>query len=296
LRPGLFAKRERERLLFPRRLLAELLVLGGLIIAMSALGPFGSYTMPAGERLAHWAFFLLTGYVFFRPVTAAGTALASQSGLPRSVTVACACLFGALPTSLVVALAIAGFSWREVTVGDLAAVYAQVLIVGATVTVVQLLARRASNPVAGDPTPLAGMPLPGEAVSDGERVSAEEAGVGEDPGEVQTGQAAFLDLLPAHLGREVICLENEDHYVRVHTPVGSAMILMRMRDAVAQLEGRGERVHRSWWVAREAVIAVVRDDRNLKLRLQDGREVPVARASIAVLRDKGWLQRLSPEL
>ena len=88
----------------------------------------------------------------------------------------------------------------------------------------------------------------------------------------------------------MICLENEDHYLRVHTRLGNAMILMRMRDAVVQLdETEGERVHRSWWVARHAVAGVVRQDRNLRLRLVDGREVPVARANIPALRAKGWL-------
>jgi DNA-binding LytR/AlgR family response regulator len=67
------------------------------------------------------------------------------------------------------------------------------------------------------------------------------------------------------------------------------MILMRMRDAVGQLQGRGERVHRSCWVARDAVVATLRNGRNLSLRLCDGREVPVARANVATLRAQGWL-------
>ena len=42
-------------------------------------------------------------------------------------------------------------------------------------------------------------------------------------------------------------------------------------------------------MARDAVVATVRQDRNLKLRLSDGREVPVARANVAALRAAGWL-------
>lgn len=293
MRPVPLAKRERARGV-ARRLVAELLVLGGVILVLAALGPFGSFARPFGERLAYWAAFLLTGYAFFRPVIAAGTALASQTGLPRPVTIAGACLFGALPTSLVIALVAAGFRSRQVTVGDLAAVYAQVVVVGATVTVVQLLARRGRDSDAvGAPTPAEAVPQPQPSGEDTRDDGGEAAAV---PDAATTGAPAFLDALPPHLGRDVLCLENEDHYVRVHTPAGNAMILMRMRDAVAQLEGKGERVHRSWWVARDAVVGVLREDRNVKLKLRDGREVPVARANIAALRDKGWLQHSSPEL
>jgi len=274
----------------PRRLLAELLVLGGIILAMGALGPFGSYAAPISERLAHWAWLLLAGYAFFRPVIAGGSALSSQTGLPRPVSIAVACLFGALPTSLVVALVFAGFRWRQVTVGELAPLYLQVLIIGAIVTIIQVVARRTNDPVAGETSPPQHLAVSGEASCD-RHVGTEEDDEGAPV--VSSNQTAnlpaFTDLLPSYLGSDVICLENQDHYVRVYTTTGDAMILMRMRDAVAQLEGKGERVHRSWWVARNAVVAAVRQDRNVRLRLSDGREVPVARSNVPALRAKGWL-------
>jgi DNA-binding LytR/AlgR family response regulator len=82
----------------------------------------------------------------------------------------------------------------------------------------------------------------------------------------------------------------EDHYVRVHTPHGSALLLMRMRDAVAELDGLpGALVHRSWWVAQGAVQGVRREGRNVRLQLAGGIEAPVARAQIAPLEAAGWL-------
>ena len=51
-----------------------------------------------------------------------------------------------------------------------------------------------------------------------------------------------------------IALQGEDHYVRIHTALGSELVLMRLGDAIQELDGlEGERVHRSWWVARRAV-------------------------------------------
>ena len=51
----------------------------------------------------------------------------------------------------------------------------------------------------------------------------------------------------------------------------------------------GMRVHRSWWVARAAVVGVEVEGRNLKLRLSNDLRAPVSRASVAKLRQVGWL-------
>jgi DNA-binding LytR/AlgR family response regulator len=82
----------------------------------------------------------------------------------------------------------------------------------------------------------------------------------------------------------------EDHYVRAHGPGTSALILLRMRDAEAELAGvDGRRVHRSWWVARASVEKVLRDGRGYKLRLTNGLEAPVARDRVAALKAAGWI-------
>ena len=77
--------------------------------------------------------------------------------------------------------------------------------------------------------------------------------------------------------------------MRAHTALGSELILLRMRDAVAELEGiDGAQVHRSWWVARDAVEDVKRDGRNLRLVLPDGLEAPVSRTRVTELKEAGW--------
>lgn len=102
--------------------------------------------------------------------------------------------------------------------------------------------------------------------------------------------ARFIDRLPARLGRNLLCLQMEDHYVRAHTDLGSDLILTPLKDAVAELgEIDGLQVHRSWWVARSAVAAALVNGRNYSLRLTNGLEVPVSRASVARARASGWL-------
>ena len=109
--------------------------------------------------------------------------------------------------------------------------------------------------------------------------------------EPRTGAISPLsDRLPVRLGEEVLCLQMEDHYVRVHTRAGSDLVLMAMSRAVAAMGAReGLRVHRSWWVARDAVEAAVPDGRQWKLRLRGGLEAPVSRSNTARLREAGWI-------
>jgi hypothetical protein len=100
----------------------------------------------------------------------------------------------------------------------------------------------------------------------------------------------FLARLPAKLtGAELWAVEAEDHYLRLHTSLGQDLILMRLGDAIGELEGiEGARTHRSWWVARTAVRRVERDDGRATLVLPDGAEAPVSRAYARLLRDAGW--------
>ena len=100
----------------------------------------------------------------------------------------------------------------------------------------------------------------------------------------------LTDQLPSELGSDVIALEMEDHYVRVHTALGSELVLMRLRDAMAHVADiEGHQVHRSWWVARGAVEDVRREGRNIRLILARGIEAPVARAQVSELKVAGWL-------
>jgi DNA-binding LytR/AlgR family response regulator len=102
--------------------------------------------------------------------------------------------------------------------------------------------------------------------------------------------AKFLGRLPAKLaGADVWAVEAEDHYLRLHTSLGQDLILMRLGDAIAELEGiEGAQTHRSWWVARAAVSRVEREDGRARLILADGAEAPVSRGYIKTLRAAGW--------
>ena len=101
----------------------------------------------------------------------------------------------------------------------------------------------------------------------------------------------FLERLPPKLrGAEIWAVEAEDHYLRLHTSKGQDLILMRLADAIAELQGiEGAQVHRSWWVARSAITEAVRGDGRATLTLKDGAEVPVSRTRARLLRERGWI-------
>ncbi|HWF77076.1 MAG TPA: LytTR family DNA-binding domain-containing protein [Caulobacteraceae bacterium] len=100
----------------------------------------------------------------------------------------------------------------------------------------------------------------------------------------------FLTRLPARLaGADLYAVEAEDHYLRLHTSQGQDLILMRLSDAIEELEGlEGAQTHRSWWVARAAVAGAERLDGRAVLTLKDGAEVPVSRGFAKTLRSAGW--------
>jgi hypothetical protein len=103
--------------------------------------------------------------------------------------------------------------------------------------------------------------------------------------------ARFLARLPAKLyGADLWAVSAEDHYLRVHTSRGEELILMRLADAIDELEGlEGAQTHRSWWVARAAIREVKRGDGRATIILPNEKEAPVSRTYARTLREAGWI-------
>jgi hypothetical protein len=92
-------------------------------------------------------------------------------------------------------------------------------------------------------------------------------------------QPALLTRLPPALGRNVVALKAEDHYTRVYTDRGDALLLIGLSGAIADMTAggvAGVRTHRSWWVAADAVETAFQRGRHAFVRLHNGVEVPVS--------------------
>lgn len=103
-------------------------------------------------------------------------------------------------------------------------------------------------------------------------------------------EAAFRRRLSAkRRGARLIAVEAHDHYLKVHTDCGEELITLRFADALSELErAHGWRVHRSWWVAADAVEGVRWRRGAGELRLLGGLTAPVSRTHAPVLKDAGW--------
>ncbi len=246
-------------------------------VFLAILGPFGSIAAPLPERLVTWIGFAWLGYACYRPMQSVASWGERTLALPRWGVLAAAVLVGTVPMTVAV-IAINSTPLGSVEWPGLNAAmttYFSVLVIGAAVTVL-------FNLVQGTPREAVAPRL--VAAPD---VAAPVAAPAPAPAPPPN---PLLDQLPADLGSDIVALEMEDHYVRVHTALGSALVLMRLRDAMMLVtEIEGMQVHRSWWVARGAVEDVLRDGRNVRLKLPRGIEAPVARAKIAELRDARWI-------
>jgi hypothetical protein len=233
--------------------------------AMTMTGAFGTSAAPLVPRLAYWLIVMEAGALIGIGVNVGVRLWGRLTGKPW-LEGALVSLLIALPLTLVVLVATTGFFGdRTFTLASIGWLFAMVLAVTAMITAINY----ATAPHA----------LPPLAAADR---------VPESP--VRQERPRFADRLPRHLREaDLHALQAEDHYLRVHTAAGSDLILMRLGDAIPELDPiEGARTHRSWWVARAAVIAATRKDGRGELTLTGGVVAPVSRSAYPELRDKGW--------
>lgn len=95
----------------------------------------------------------------------------------------------------------------------------------------------------------------------------------------EQGLPRLMARLPEPQQAPLVRLSVRDHYVVIHTALGSETVLMRFADAMAETDGvDGLQVHRSHWVEASQVARMVRRSGRTLLVMKDGAEVPVSRA------------------
>ncbi|HEX8222261.1 MAG TPA: LytTR family transcriptional regulator DNA-binding domain-containing protein [Allosphingosinicella sp.] len=227
-------------------------------VLLTRLGPFDTFSeLPAAERAAYWIG--LTLLLGVQILIALHLLRAPLARLHWTAVAAIAGLAGAVPSAFEVAWAESLLRVeRDLGVVDLAAIYSDVLLIAIPLA----LAMRAVVPV------------------DQARPDAVPPG---DP-------ARILAAIPPERRGALLAVAAEDHYLRVHTDRGEALILRRFGDALADLAGLdGARVHRGWWVARSAVARCEREGDRPVLVLTNGIRVPVSRTYSVAAREAGLL-------
>jgi len=274
----------RPRTPYLRRLFGRRLpVLAVTVAVLTVIGPFGTFQdLTAAQRLAYWGGLIGLGALAFEAVSqAAFRILKRRAHAWRTILAGVALTVTALLTVCVAALEVTLRGLDYLHPLGLAEMFIYVAVITALVTAVPLWLELRDRGLVGAP------PGPAPAVPEAVEVPAAIPAAAPVPREIP-----FLARIPARLGRTLVALEMEDHYVRVHTADGSDLLLMRLRDAVAELEGfDGLQVHRSYWVAAAAVTGVERKpDGKLTLVLSTGLKVPVSRSFAPAVRAAGWLE------
>lgn len=253
---------------FARR--AEMLgILLAIGFAFGWLGPFGTYnSLGLVERLAFWMIGM--SVIGLLSTSTAQMVARAAPAWPLPLRALASALIVAVPGMLVtVALRSLFRDSPPISAVDLPRVYLYVTIVSALVGIPMMLLRQRRSESEDAGMPPAAAP---------ERPSTPPSG------------SSFLRRIPPRLGAELLYIATEDHYLRVTTKLGSDLILFRLSDAIAELgPAAGQQVHRSYWVARDAVAAIERNGHRTSLTLVNGAEIPVSRTYLRNLRDAGWL-------
>lgn len=262
-----------------RRLLRQRLpAIAVAILVLTVIGPFGTFQdLRPLERLAYWGGLVTAGFLAFEGLVQVVLRVVRGRAVGWPWVVGAA----ALGVTAVQTFCVAVVEWsvRGHDFFSAAGIVELMLYVG-TVTVlvaaVPVLLDLRDRGLVAVPTP--SNPSPQDGAADA----------------TPPAEPRLYARIPPRLGRDLLALAMEDHYVRVHTALGSDLILMRLRDAVAELDGiPGLQVHRSHWVAAHAVASVERrPDGKMTLVLTNGLRVPVSRSHAAGVRASGWLERV----
>lgn len=273
-RSGRTADRIQE---YPARFLSVLWVISS--IALAALGPFGTFErFGFVERLLNWAFAIGMSILVGLAVNRAAQMLLGP-GRKR-------------------------FLYDLVAVPAMMAVYSPALYLHVRLyplTTIDLpLTFIAVNVVAVSVILIALREMLGMYVDLHLRVRAADAATVAEPepeggAEVVAPAVPLIARLPEHLRGDVLHISADNHYIEVRTDRGAVSILLRMSDAVRELQGLpGLQVHRSHWVADRAVAGIRRQGNRLLVLLNCGNQVPVSRSQAAAVTLR-WGDRAVPD-
>lgn len=248
----------------------KVITLGSLVAVATVAGPFGTY-LELGHlpRFAYWLI-AVSGCGFFMNIGIYFALTHPEIGrFSAFKRLTAAVLIAAIPGALVVMMLEFLFRGMTLTPGFAFKAWVFVALIGFVVgqnDYRHFLSQSKTE-----------HPLPEE--------TEEPSGTAENTaGQERDGSVFFRHLKPG-IGRKLVSLSMHDHYLEVVTDAGKDMILKRMGDAVAELSDYpGLHIHRSHWVALDAVDALERENGKTLAILRDGRKLPVSRSKAPELK------------
>jgi len=239
---------------------------------LAFLAPFGTYRFAPIERVGYWTSQMVAWLVLSAAASWFVLLVPGLRSRGHSARLAVATIIAALPMMVVTGTANNMMNGWQPTPGEVLELFLSIALIGGTYS--YAADRLLEGIRVGE---IARLPVAEEFV--GEARSVNDPAAAEENGPTDT---ALINRLPTHIRSDIICLQVEDHYVRVHSRQSSAMVLMRFSDALRGVDHiAGSQVHRSWWVASDAVAGLRRTGRTAQLTLSNGVSVPVSQPYLA---------------
>lgn len=254
------ALREMQRHFTDPRVLGGMAIIG---LLLGFAGPFGTYELlPLVPRLVYWLAMVVATYGVGFACSVFGRRLFERR-LPRRWPrlLLLGVLSGVPITAAVLVVNLLTFGAEAFEVIALAELWLNVTLISVGVMVVSLFLERAMR-----------QDLPTASVA-----------------QPTSDSPALLERLPPPQRGPLVSLSVTDHYVDVVTSRGHALVLMRLSDAIRETAPTpGLQIHRSHWVALDAIARAVRADGKLSIELTDGRRLPVSRSYAPAVRQAGF--------
>ncbi|MBO6717758.1 MAG: LytTR family transcriptional regulator [Rhizobiaceae bacterium] len=256
-----FTMRELQRVFFAPRFWAAI---AGASVLAGLIGPFGTYdALHLPGRVAYWAAIVVSTYFIGGACVFLFVRTISPERMPNAAVFGLAGAIAGIP----VTLAVWGIN-AVVFGGDPASSIPLLLLAGYTIVIAAIVSTLLA--VFG-------------------RLYAEAEGT---PSKDKRKRPRILDRLPPGQRGVLSHMSMQDHYVDIRTTKGGGLVLMRFADAISETDGvAGVQIHRSHWVATDAVAKAVRRNGKLFLMLTDGTELPVSRSFQPAAKDAGLLAR-----
>lgn len=102
----------------------------------------------------------------------------------------------------------------------------------------------------------------------------------------ESARAEFISRLPEALGTNVIAISSDLHYLHVYTDLGHCMILGSLQQAAESMGEAGLRVHRAHWVARRAIVKIIKNRDQWFCLLSNDLKIPISRRNKSTV--AGW--------
>ncbi|MGI2226192.1 LytTR family DNA-binding domain-containing protein [Shewanella frigidimarina] len=258
------------------QLLRQLLAVVFIGLFIGFMRPFGMDQFTLLLSMSYWVFTCICGYLIYMPLINLGHKCLAKSLTAPWQRVAISSLLASLIMSLIVPFIGWLFFDHTLQLADnFLLALPNTLVIGSIITFVSILQNHVNHQKQQ-------LEQSQQVIEQSQKVIEQH----QQSRDIDTIQIElFMGLLPLEKRGQLLCLEMDDHYLKVHTDKGQHMLLMRLKDALMQLEGfPGLQTHRSWWVANHAVVSVNKENKKMSLLLTNHLEVPVSRTFVEAVK------------